>query len=302
MNRAVHSRSVGYTIIETMIFLAVSAAMFMSAMALISGRQNKTEFNSAIRDFESSMNDIANDVSSGYYANATSTATKIKCSVTAGNLTVTALDSTDNQGKNFGCIFIGKALQFSPDGDREKFNVITLVGRQYDGGVVTNGDSQNIDESLVRAVAPASDVMSTPDATSKTRIGGGVTAECVLYASALVPPNDPPCTNPLPASIKLIDTVAFITKFHDLDFNGDQESGSSQVDLRVKLGGSGMDRSLSDVATSLNSYTVGTTLIPTGGVFVCLQSNGTRQYALVSLGGSNTAFSTNTKVFSGRCA
>lgn len=40
----------GFTIIETMIFLAVSGALLASSLLLVSGSQNKSQFNNAVRD------------------------------------------------------------------------------------------------------------------------------------------------------------------------------------------------------------------------------------------------------------
>ncbi len=75
MNRG--NRSTGYTIVETMIFLAVSSLMFISAMILINGRQSRAEFIQAVRVFEANLRDVANDVSTGYYANTTQAGDKI---------------------------------------------------------------------------------------------------------------------------------------------------------------------------------------------------------------------------------
>ena len=68
MKRASGGRSHGFTIVETMIVLAVSGALFTSAIFFIGGRQQKAEFTASVRNFETSINDIANDVSDGYFA------------------------------------------------------------------------------------------------------------------------------------------------------------------------------------------------------------------------------------------
>ncbi|MDB5170237.1 MAG: hypothetical protein JWN82_633 [Candidatus Saccharibacteria bacterium] len=314
MKKAEGGRSRGYTILETMIFLAVSAAMFVSAMALINGRQQRTEFTAAVRDFEAAVNDIANDVSTGYYANATATGERINCDVSGSGNIQLKQSGSDTQGKSLGCIFIGKAVQFSPaDTSRAQYNIISLVGKQYKGGVQGNGDVENLDQSTVTPVAPADgDPASFPDATISQRIGGGVTAECVLYSKVPVTPASPPCSvsprgvtsSGATVPMASIDTVAFITTFHGLNYQGtDKESGSSQVNLVVPKASYSIDRATKTAMTTLKSYTqTNTETNPGGGVYVCLQSNGSNQYALISLGGSNSRFSSNTTIRGGRCS
>ncbi len=60
-------RSHGYTIIETLIFIAVSGMMFMSAVILVGGRQQEVEFSQGVRDLENKLKDTLNDVSTGYF-------------------------------------------------------------------------------------------------------------------------------------------------------------------------------------------------------------------------------------------
>lgn len=309
MKRADRGRGAGYTILETMIFLAVSAAMFLSAMAFINGRQNRTEFTAAVRDFEAAMNDIANDVSDGYYANATSDGKRINCSVTSGVLNVKS-DASDTQGGNTGCVFIGKAVQFrSTTGGDEKYLTIGLVGKQYKNGDVNYGDSRSYADSSVRPLVNQGVSDATPNAYDAVRIGGGVTVGCVVYSETITPA-DQPCTTP--AGMKFIDTIAFMTKFQANSFTStDTANGNASVNLVVPLSppsslATGTMRDVRAAATDLQAYTddlntKNIVINPAKGVYVCLQSNGTNQHALISIGGENSRFSTNTRVVGGKC-
>lgn len=301
MKRAAQSRRAGYTIVETMIFLAVSAAMFTSAMALINGKQNRTEFTNSVRNFESSLNDIANDVSNGYYNNATSTGGSYKCSVNGNNITLGTGASTPD-----GCILIGKAIQFGPSGsNKEKYSTINLVGKQFINGSIANGDVKDINESSVFAVTPNQTTPNLPDASTDITIGGGVTVECVLYASSAVTPAASPCSNQ--GSMKKVDTISYMTTFHGLAA-GVETSGSSQIDLLIKQSGNDVNvgRNKKDVAQELNGYNVGNVTnlsnAPGSAVYICLQSNGSNQYALVSLGGAASRTATQTSFYSGKCS
>ena len=312
MIRAGRWQNAGYTILETMIFLVVTAAMFVSMMAFISGRQNRTEFNSGIRDFESNVNDIANDVSNGYYANVTSSANpsgqKISC-VKSGTGVMLSNTTSDEQGKNEGCIFIGKALQFnSTDEGTDKFVTVSLVGKQYKNNNAAYGDVTTYQESGVRAIAKeSSGDLLTPDAYGSSLVGTGLTVTCAVYATAAfsTPPASP-CSSPVSGLVPT-DTIAFMTTFNAASLDTSTRNNSAAVNLVVPTAMSqASPRSIKQAVYQINRYTdaVGVTNIvinPPGGVYICLQSGGTNQYALVSLGGQSNRFSTNTTVRSGKC-
>ena len=310
MKQAVGGKNLGYTILETMIFLAVSAAMFVSAMAFISGRQNRTEFTSAVRDFESSMNDLANDVSNGYYSNSAN-GNSINCTASGTSLTINT-QPTDSQGSHIGCLFLGKAIQFMPSSANgsSKYVQITLVGLQYKNGSVSQGDIETYNDAKLAAVAPGTTAQSSgrPDGTVVSRIGGGVTVECAFYSTSTITPAQPkPCTT---AATK-IDTVAFMTKLHATDFQGNKQSGSASINLVVPTAlnaPASIPRSTASVVDSLNAYTDGSPtqqknveINPASGVYICLQSNGTDQYALVKLGGNDSQYTTKVDINTGNC-
>ena len=56
-------RSYGYTILEALIFLAVSGLLFAAVYPSFVGRDNKTKFSQAVRDLDTKINDIMNDTS-----------------------------------------------------------------------------------------------------------------------------------------------------------------------------------------------------------------------------------------------
>jgi len=102
----------GFTILETMIVMTISAAMLVSAIALFSGQQRKTQFAQGLRDIESKMQDVLNDVATGYFPNAGT----ISCTASGINEPVINTAGTVEQGANFECVFMGKALWVRPDG------------------------------------------------------------------------------------------------------------------------------------------------------------------------------------------
>lgn len=123
MKQARHSS--GYTIVEVMIVLAISSALFSVAILGYSSQNRKTGFTNAVRDLELTIQDTLNDVSTGYYPNS-------------GNLTCTRTGSpaaypkveagSSQQGTNQDCIFVGKAIDLNSEPADNTFEIYTIMG------------------------------------------------------------------------------------------------------------------------------------------------------------------------------
>ncbi len=306
MNRAKGGQSRGYTIIETMIFLAVSASMFISAMAFINGRQGQTEFSAAVRDFEANLNDVASDVATGYYASGQADAGTAVCTpgAEAGVIGLvprfTTSGSGNQRGSNNGCIFIGKSIHFAPnvsDGNGQ-YVVYSLAGLQYKDGTLLGGDSQTIDESKVRII---------PDSVNTQILGGGASFGCVLYSATTTPsvPASTPCstisgTNPT-------GLISFFTTYQSVDFSG-SAGGSNQVNILVSNKVS-LNAAPASAEAALKGSTATdtpgnprTTSEPRGGVYICLQSNGSKQHAILQIGGNTSRFTSTATIRAGDCS
>src|SRR4051812_35553772 len=93
----------GYTIIEVLIVLAVTGVLLASALRLISGQQARTEFSQSIRDVQSQINDVMNNVSSGYFA----TGGKVGCTTSSSGPTLSSTPPSGGSGTSKDCILIG---------------------------------------------------------------------------------------------------------------------------------------------------------------------------------------------------
>ena len=128
----------GYTIVEALIFLAVSGALLISAMSLINGKQERTRFSQAVDEVGQNLQDIFNDVSTGFYPSANN----LKCvanplaPATPTTLSLTT-DTTVSQGTNSGCVFSGKLIEFTPDStDYAVYTMITAsASTSFAGGL-----------------------------------------------------------------------------------------------------------------------------------------------------------------------
>src|ERR1700741_1587955 len=194
MNRGkgqIQSRPGGYTIVETLIFLAVTGFMLIGAMVFIGGKQNKAQFVNSVRDFESRLTDIANDVSTGYYQNA---GTSFDCVNNSGVPAITSpsASGTVTLGMNSGCIFAGTVVKFGENGNREKFTQLAMAGARY--------DSTGTNVTTLTAANPR--VINSTNVNNLITIPYGASVQCIDIGNI--------CNTP---SATTNAAVGFYTKF-----------------------------------------------------------------------------------------
>jgi type II secretory pathway pseudopilin PulG len=131
MKRGGDTRSVkGFTVVETLIVLAVTSALFLLAATFINGRQSKTEFAVGIRQMQLQMQDWVNQVQSGYYNGG-----GFSCSAgVSAPLRITP--SANAQGTNGDCMFIGKVIVASLN-TPGALRVYDVAGRRQQAGLDT---------------------------------------------------------------------------------------------------------------------------------------------------------------------
>lgn len=116
----------GFTIIETLITLAISSALFVTVMILFDGRQAKVNFAQGMKDLDSQIRNYANDVSNGYFPKLSG----ISCTASETALNYPSFSNTEQaQGTSAGCIFAGKALYFNTE-DPRSIEAYTIAGRK----------------------------------------------------------------------------------------------------------------------------------------------------------------------------
>jgi len=168
----------GFTIVETLIVLAVSSVLLGSAVLLINGRQNRTQFQTAINDLQQQLQQIINQTTSGYYQN--------KADFKCRRGTPPTIDGgTNSQGTNGGCIFLGTVLYFGPGQPTTTFSVYPIAGNRLDNnGAVAS----TVPAAWPTAIAPGTATnLITPDDHSSYTMEGGLT----YYGSSSATPNAP---------------------------------------------------------------------------------------------------------------
>ncbi len=279
LTASVKSGQNGFTIVETLIVLAVTGILFVSAIMLVSGRQNKTEFSQAINNIKTQIDQTINEVSSGYYPNNAN----FNCKNNSGTISISTPPvgvPANPQGGNEGCIFVGKIIHFSTTADPEPFYVYSLAGAQTD----TSG-------SITTTLKQAAPQLVT-QSTATNYLQYGLTTKWVRIGGVL----------PDIGSFGFVNSLGAYS-----GTSGDLLSGSSQVSLLPIAGGSVAD-SDATAQTAINNYFTSTLnpdsdLNPAAGIQICFDSGGTNQHAIVSIGGgSGRVLGTTLQIYNGACS
>lgn len=248
----------GFTIVEVLVVLAVTGALFISAATIISGRTNRTQFEQSINEVTAQIRLTINEVSTGFYPNASN----FRCERNGAGIRITSGNA--QQGTNADCIFLGKVMQFGvADTDPQQYTIFSVAGLRTDtqGNEITNLNT-------ARVIAPTGTTPNVPDASDTKNLQYGLRAT-KMYVDTV--------SNPIGA-------VGFISS--QAQYNGAQiSSGSSQVGL-VPIANSSLDVSATNAAQTIDSNLSGSQLNPSSGVFICFASGGTSQSGLVQIGGS----------------
>lgn len=128
----------GYTIIEVMIFLTVSMAMFASVVGLVTSQNRRNQFTESVNTFNQKLQDIMNDIDTGYFPSNSD----FNCYIDGTGKPAFGTTGTE-QGKNQDCVFAGKSIEASGG----NFIVQTLVARRTvnEGGTIR--DVKDINEA-----------------------------------------------------------------------------------------------------------------------------------------------------------
>ncbi|HEX5797496.1 MAG TPA: type II secretion system protein [Candidatus Saccharimonadales bacterium] len=121
----------GYTILEVVIVLTVSSILFAAAVVGYSAQNRRTQFTQSVQNFAQDIQDILNDVESGFYPSTNN----FRCVANPSGGYPTFPSGAAEQGTNTDCIFLGKAIQFAPaGGSASDIDIYTVVGRRLVSG------------------------------------------------------------------------------------------------------------------------------------------------------------------------
>lgn len=261
----------GFTIVETMIFLAVSAALLTSALALLSGSQNKTQFNQAINDVQQQINTISNNVANGYYPSIGN----LDCQDNVASTTLSISTGGPNErGTNVQCTFIGRVVLFNQNSDT--FIVYNVAGARKKIG--TTLDVANMVDAKPTVIDGSEEInLKYGLRVGRMRVIGGSN----------------------------VGAVGFFTGFGKTNASGGLESSSIRSDF---MGIPGTNLSTSGAALPALIHagpfrpTYQTNKNPIGGIEICFESGTTNQLGVLTIGGEGRTSSTTLRIATGACS
>lgn len=263
MNRGGNVQSTrGFTVVETLIVLAVTSGLFILTAVAINGKQQKTDFQVGSRNLQQQFQQIINEAATGYYPSNTS----FQCTVGIGaNLQLTG--GSNNQGENRDCTFIGKALVVGGAQHADNYSVFSLAGRRVLSDGVT--ETRNPTEAKVTAIArsAANPSNAFTDTEQNVRIPNGLTFVQARRIGGVWSTSE--------------FAVNFMSSFSSFSGAGADVGGSQRLELR---GYNNWSTGPSNDADAINREVTippNFPLIP--GVEMCFRSNGTNQSVLITI-------------------
>lgn len=247
----------GFTIMETLIVLAVTSTLFVIIAATLSGRQQRTQFEQAINDIRAEIQQVINDVGTGFYPSTNN----FSCSAGAFGPTLGAGSTT--QGENTGCIFLGKAMQFSAGGNENAYNIIPIAGLQRTN---TGTEVSTYAEASPRAISPSTSDGSIPDLAVKKKLQYGLEAYSMTYGTTNIPIG----------SFVVANSLATYS-------TGTLTSGSGQLNI-IPITASSLGSTQAVTAQNINTTMHTAPVNPAGGIKICFASAGSNQSGLVTIG------------------
>jgi hypothetical protein len=268
----------GFTIVETLIYLAVSTAIMASVLTLVGGSQNKAQFQQAVNDTNQQINDVIDNVANGFYNKVGD----FSCTAPSGAPIVN--NAPADQGTNKDCMFIGRVIQFGVAGKPENMTVYDVVGiREIDGLQVTK-----LSDAAPRLIAPGvSTSTGFPDASDKRLLKGGFSASKMSYKdSSNIEQN--------------VRGVAILSTFAQNSNGANFKPATQQLSFYAIKGTTlgNTSKEFVDSANDVNNYIKD---IGGDGIQVCFDSGTTKQHANVFIGGSSQSERTTLEIKEGIC-
>jgi hypothetical protein len=260
--------TVGYTILEVLIVFAITAGLLVTAMTYTAGQQSKNQFIQGINDIHAEINDVINNVQTGYYANVAG----FSCSASSTGPDIQT--GSTSKGANDACTFIGRAMHFRVDGDPSRYNIYNIAGLRLRFNTLQ--PVRSYAEAFPTAIYPGASTNTTvPDNAQKITLAYGLRAAYIRYN-----------TN------QTANAVAFVT---DVAGNNTQTVNLFPIVASNNTAGSVAD-SIDNVASFSDANKN-----PNGGVAICFQSGGTNQYGLITINSNQRKLGTKLNIGSGNC-
>jgi type II secretory pathway pseudopilin PulG len=277
-------RPLGFTIVETMIVLAIGTVVGISALILLTERLSKNDFMIASNNFVQHLQQVLTDTDSGYYFNNGN----FTCNEPASpGSTITISSGSTAQGSNYGCISLGTVLQLHPLGQSSQYVIIPLAGNQYTDALNTEV-SETIPQAQPIPIATYYGSPSTVDASQTANLDDGLQ---IYYLKA--DSNDGTHVNVPVGAIGFLPGDA---SGNLASQDSTSISSNAQTLQLYYVGGTNVNEARPTLASQINA----TNLIAAKDVQICI-TNGGDESDLVTMNGTNASDITSKTEADGTC-
>ncbi len=278
----------GFTIVEVMIFLAISGLMFVLAINAMSGKQQQTEFQTGVNTLKADLNQDLSNVGDGNYPSLNG----ISCNV------------NEDSGQPYNCststpingasTIIGEVLAFNSG----SYTILPVIGRNYVAGSNDTQDATSLSQAEPWIISGIEQSITMP--FGLTIVNGSSVTSTVTSPTIS------------PTGLGAIGLFSF-TSFEGNDLANSGEalsSGSEHIEIFV-IPGSKLNTSpiglvntpLTNCSSNPNDVCVGSAPVqminPSNGITLCLNSGSDIQSVLFIIGGgSNSATSVSDTIYS----
>lgn len=270
-------RMSGFTIVETMIVMAVTGIMFISVVLLINGKQQRAQFQFAVKDVQTQIRQIITETTAGYNQLGNNT-----CSSFGGKPKL-ATGTTDTLGTNASCVFLGKTIIFSQD--KESFLVAPVIGLRQP---ITT-DFQGVFAADLNSSKP---ILSTDTIASQRMLQFGLTPVAMYVGDDLA---------------QKVGSVSFVLTPGVKDISpGSQGTTSQNLNIVAVTSGSSLANSIdaerSAVETAMQNGIVSSrdyinSTDDKVKVSICFNSGTTNQSLLLTIGNGGNGIGLGSKIF-----
>ncbi len=258
----------GFTIVETLIFLAVSSVILVSALVLVGGSQSKTQFNTAMNDVSEQITKVINNVANGYYPSQDE-----GCRVAPSGDKLEFI-GTSELGESVNCVYLGRVIQFS---NQDNFRVYSVAGARKSAGVLNT----NMADSKATVL----------NGFEEIQLKNGIKIESITSIGETTPN---------------YNSIGFFTSLGDTEPDGDGgtrlASGGLSTNYIAITNGmlSDENRTPGYIGGDFrNEYDANKN--PQKGVRICFRSGTTDQFGIIDIGGENRSATISTTV-QGSCS
>ena len=259
----VGTKKQGYTIVEVMIFLAISGFMFIIAAGFVSGKQAKSEFRQGMNDINSQIQQTIEDVSNGFYPSNGD----FGCEAVGPGTPSFPASVANETGTNKGCTFIGKVVQFGVDSPTSpKYNIYSVIGRQFQADSESYLPPTNFVEAKPVAMTGAS---GSKDLTQTSTLKWGLEVDEMYNHTRATP----------------IGAVGFFSGFASTT-NTNLDSGAAAV-TAIPIPNSQLGQGTTDIDGQITSLSDGTAVIDTDPEITICFKGASNQYGRLTIGTSD---------------